>query len=155
MTIQEELKGKQVSLMEDSTPFHGELFATIARYVKEEPWKVEVVNRLIDLFPAQSSLNALGICHIFQKACISAKLNVWDVKTLHCDTAPVNLSAYKKINEHFKPNIFIAKCCGHLLSNSGDLMAFPLVEVLNTQAIKVFAFSDNAKAVWQEHTSTT
>ena len=58
---QEELKGNEVSLMQDGTPFHGELFATIARYVREEPWKVAVCNRLIDLFPAQSSLNALRV----------------------------------------------------------------------------------------------
>ena len=64
--ITEELAGKEIGVVQDGTPFGGNLVATFARYVREQTETAAVIQRLIDLYFAKSSVSSFklqGVCH--------------------------------------------------------------------------------------------
>ena len=130
----------------------GSAFANYLRGIITEILdKVEVLTLLIDLYFAESNVNAFQLEGVLNRAFNRAKLQMHNTIAFLSDGSSVNTSAFKNLVEDVDlKNTITILCLSHLMANGGKELAYPMVAKFNLLVSKVFSRSDNAKVLYEK-----
>ena len=134
-----------LAVVQDGTPFGGDVIATFIRCVEEHETSATVLVRLVDLYFAKSSVNSSELQGVLNRALGAAGCSLFKVKAIMADSVSVNTTAFSRLQHNFDVKIFLLLCLSHLFDNGGDLLAFPLCDRLIARLVPMFANSENCK----------
>jgi hypothetical protein len=152
---EQELQGKNISIIADATPMMGDVFALIASFVYVLNQKAAVHQSLGDVTFVNCSLSAATQRGAVQKVLMSVHLTHRDVMPASMVGPSTNEAFLKKIEEHQDAVWVLYRCVTHYGENAGAEAGFPTLDHFWSLLQKIFCRSESARIIFQSKTGVS
>jgi hypothetical protein len=148
----EELRGKQVSIIADSTPRMGDVFAMTTRFVTVKNNKATADQGLVHVDFIRGYLNAATQCSAVRKGLDSVRLINDDVTSASMDGCSTNKFFIKMILNDQDAEWMLNRYFSHYANNAGNKAGFPTLDQFWALLQKIFTQSEGAHVVFEQVT---